>query len=58
MGSDEDLRALRLGLDRAGQERDLYSQLRADRLDREEMLLGKRLGGRHQRRLQTALDGA
>ena len=41
-----------------GQEGDADPQLGAETLDRQEMLLGERLRGRHQRALTAAFDGA
>ena len=41
--------ASRLALDRAGEQRDANAERRAQRLEREEVLLGERLGRRHQR---------
>ena len=43
---------------RARQESASHSELAAERLDRQEVLLGERLGGRHQRALTALLDGA
>ena len=45
-------------LDRAGEERDPHAELRAPRLDRQEVLLGQRLGRRHQRAREAGLDRA
>ena len=47
-----------LRLDRAGEERAADAELHADPLDREEVLLGERLGRRHQRALPPGLDRA
>ena len=64
MRADCDLRRSRLDLGarllcaRApGQEQGPHPELRADPLDREEMLLRERLGRRHQRALTPGLDG-
>ena len=45
-------------LHRAGDERAADAELHADALDREEVLLGERLGRRHQRALASRLDRA
>ena len=54
---DDDVRlAADLRLDRAGDERAADAELHAEALDREEVLLGERLGRRHQRALAAGLD--
>ena len=57
MRADDDLR-VDVALDRAREERRAHAERRAQRLDREEVLLGERLGGRHQRAAVAALDRA
>ena len=47
-----------LRAERAREQRDAHAELRADALDREEVLLGEHLGRRHQRALPAGLDGA
>ena len=55
--ADDDVRlAADLRLDRAGDERAADAELHAEALDREEVLLGERLGRRHQRALPSRLD--
>ncbi len=57
--ADDDVRLpAHLRLDRAGDERAADAELHADPLDREEVLLGERLGRRHQRALAARLDRA
>ena len=57
--ADDDVRERRVGrLRRAGHERAGDAELRADALDREEVLLGERLGRCHQRALTAGLDRA
>ena len=55
---DEDLRAFELVLHGARLQRDADSEVGADRLQGEEVLLGKGLGRSHERALLAALDGA
>ena len=55
---DEDLRAFELVFHGARLQRDADSELGADRLQGEEVLLGKGLGRSHERALLAALDGA
>ena len=54
---DDDLRGLDVVLDGTGQQRDRNAELRADRVDGQEVLLGKCLGRRHQRPSLACLDG-
>jgi hypothetical protein len=58
MRPDEDLRAFELVLHGARLQRDADSEVGADRLQGEEVLLGKGLGRSHERALLAALDGA
>ena len=51
-----DLVADLLRADRAGQQHAAHTELRAQRFERQEVLLGQRFGGRHQRALAVALD--
>ena len=53
----EQVRAARCGC-RAGQQRERHRLAAEEPLDRREVLLGERLGRRHQRRLVAVLDGA
>ena len=48
--ADDEVR-IGIALHRAGEQRDADAELRAQRLDRQEVLLGERLGRRHQRAL-------
>jgi hypothetical protein len=56
--ADEDLRRARVVLHGAGEQGDLDAELAARFLEREEALLGKRLGRGHERALPARLDRA
>ncbi len=56
--ADDDVGVRPARADGAGEERTGDAELRADRLDGEEVLLGERLGRRHQRSLAPGLDRA
>ena len=54
--ADEDLRSARVVLHGAREQRDVDAELAARLLEREEVLLGERLGRGHERALATRLD--
>ena len=54
--ADEDLRRARVVLHRAREERDLDAELAARLLERQEVLLGERLGRGHERAFAARLD--
>jgi hypothetical protein len=58
MRADDDSRLGDVVLDRTGEQRAGDTELEADRLDRQEVLLGQSLGRRHQRPRPVRLDGA
>jgi class 3 adenylate cyclase/tetratricopeptide (TPR) repeat protein len=58
MRPDDDLSAFDRVPHRSREKRDGHAELATNRLDREEVLLRKRLRRRHQRSLMTTLDGA
>jgi hypothetical protein len=58
MRADHDPRPFELRLHRAGEERNGHPEVGAQRLDREEVLLGQRLGRRHQRSAEARFHGS